>query len=128
MAIGAYGPMIGLCIMCLVDCDSTLAMVVLCFAVGMNGAIYCGYMSSTQDLAPNYAGTLMGITNTLATIPGFAAPAVVGAITQDNQTLSAWRTIFLISSAVYLFTCTFYIIFIKADVQPWNEPKKNSTA
>ncbi|CAL4130204.1 unnamed protein product, partial [Meganyctiphanes norvegica] len=125
MAIGAYGPMLGLVVMCFVDCDSTLAMVVLCFAVGLNGAIYCGYMCSSQDLAPNFAGTIMGITNTLATIPGFAAPAVIGAITKDNQTLPAWRAVFLLSSVVYLITATFYIVFIKADVQSWNEPKDN---
>ena len=30
------------------------------------------------------AGTLMGLTNTFATLPGFIGPAVVGAITQGN--------------------------------------------
>ena len=29
-------------------------------------------------------GTLVGITNTLASIPGFVAPYVVGAITNNN--------------------------------------------
>jgi len=29
-------------------------------------------------------GTLMGLTNTFATLPGFIGPAVVGAITQGN--------------------------------------------
>ncbi len=31
-----------------------------------------------------YVGTLVGITNTLAAIPGFVAPYVVGAITNNN--------------------------------------------
>ena len=29
-------------------------------------------------------GTLMGITNTIGTVPGFIGPAAVGAITQGN--------------------------------------------
>lgn len=32
-------------------------------------------------------GTLVGITNSLATIPGFVAPYVVGAITNHNVRL-----------------------------------------
>jgi len=31
-----------------------------------------------------YVGTLMGITNGIATIPGFLSPSVVGALTDGN--------------------------------------------
>jgi len=31
-----------------------------------------------------FAGTLMGITNMIATIPGFLSPSVVGVLTQGN--------------------------------------------
>ncbi|KAK7082633.1 hypothetical protein SK128_005066 [Halocaridina rubra] len=120
MCLALYGPMLGLIAMCFVNCNQVLAMVVLCISVGLNGAVYCGYMCSHQDLAPKFAGTLMGITNTAATIPGFTAPSVVGFITNDNQTLSAWRTIFLISAVVYFVSNTFYLIFIRADEQPWS--------
>ena len=73
--------------MCFVGCDPNLAMVVLCMAVGFNGAIYCGYMCSHADIAPAFAGTLMGITNTIGTIPGFTAPSVVGAIINENVSI-----------------------------------------
>ena len=36
------------------------------------------------ELSPNYAGTLMGISNGVATICGFVAPMVAGYITNDN--------------------------------------------
>ena len=80
-------PMIALIVMCFVGCDQVFAMIVLCMAVGFNGATYSGYMCSHADLAPAYAGTLMGITNTIATIPGFAAPAIVGAIINNNVSI-----------------------------------------
>lgn len=120
MIIGIYCPTVGLVAMCFVNCDAVLAVVVLCVSVGLNGAVYAGYMCSHQDLAPNFAGFLMGLTNTVATIPGFAAPQLTGAITKD-QTLGEWRTVFLISSAVYFVTCTIYLFLITTETQPWNE-------
>ena len=39
------------------------------------------------DLAPNYAGILMGIANTIGTLPGMIAPLVVGAIVHQVS----WR-------------------------------------
>ena len=36
------------------------------------------------ELSPNYAGTLMGITNTVGNIPGFVTPYVAGALTEGN--------------------------------------------
>ena len=36
------------------------------------------------ELSPNYAGTLMGISNGVATICGFVGPMVAGYITNDN--------------------------------------------
>ena len=81
---GMYGPMLGLIAMCFVDCDAVLAMVVLCIAVGICGAAYSGYVCSHQDLSPNLAGTLLGLTNAAATIPGILAPSVTGLITNGN--------------------------------------------
>ncbi|XP_076046211.1 putative inorganic phosphate cotransporter [Oratosquilla oratoria] len=120
-SIAAYGPMLALVAMCFVNCDRTLALVVLCLAMGLNGAVYCGYTTSHMDLAPNFAGTLMGLTNSFGTIPGIAAPSVTGAITYGNQTLGAWRTVFLLAAVLYCTTATVYVAFISADVQPWNE-------
>lgn len=125
MVIGIYGPMLGLIAMCFVKCDKTAAIIVLCVAVGLNGAIYSGYMCSHQDLSPNLAGTLMGITNSVAAIPGFVTPVVTGAITKE-QTLSAWTTVFLISAGVYLVTNIGYLLFVPSTVQPWNDKSSPS--
>lgn len=61
-------------------CNKNLAIALLSLGVGLNGAIYSGYMNSHLDIAPNFAGTLMGLTNCAATVPGFLAPMVVGAL------------------------------------------------
>jgi ACS family sodium-dependent inorganic phosphate cotransporter len=50
------------------------------FIAGM----YCGFLTNHVDIALNYAGTLMALTNTAATIPGFIVPAFVGHLTHGN--------------------------------------------
>ncbi|XP_045127114.1 sialin-like [Portunus trituberculatus] len=123
MSLALYGPMVGLMLMCFVNCNTTLAMMVLCVAVGLSGSANCGFLCSHQELAPNFAGTLLGITNTVGSLAGVLAPVITGSITEGNQTLSAWRTVFLITVGVYFLTCTVYVAFITNQVQPWNEPK-----
>lgn len=46
-----------------------------------------GYVVNIGDLSPNYAGTLMGISNTIANIPGFLAPLVNGVIIGEKVIL-----------------------------------------
>lgn len=77
-------PAAALVAMCFVDCNSTLAMAVLCLAVGACGSAYSGNALAEQDIAPNLTGTLMGITNTMGAVMGFIAPSVTGAITQGR--------------------------------------------
>ncbi|XP_042858594.1 sialin-like [Penaeus japonicus] len=83
-AFAHYGPAVALVVMCFVDCNSTLAVVVLCVAVGVCGSAYSGNALTEQDIAPNLTGTLVGLTNTISAIMGFAAPSVTGAITQGR--------------------------------------------
>jgi ACS family sodium-dependent inorganic phosphate cotransporter len=56
------------------------------FIAGM----YCGFLSNHIDIAPNYAGTLMALTNTAATIPGFIVPVFVGEMTHGNVSLQGF--------------------------------------
>ena len=83
-SVGFVGAALGLVGLCFVGCNQYLAVVCLCVAVGLNGAIYSGYQVNHMDLSPNFAGTLMGITNTAANMCGFLAPMFVGRITNDN--------------------------------------------
>ena len=67
-----------------VDCHNKyIAIFTLCCAVGFTGFAFASYMINHADLAPDYAGTLFGITNTAATLPGFIAPIIVGLMTPD---------------------------------------------
>nr|CAD7464401.1 unnamed protein product [Timema tahoe] len=67
------------------------------------------------------SGTLIGITNTLATIPGFVVPLFVGYMTHNNQTIAQWRIIFLTMAALYVLGFAVYTLFGSGEEQSWNE-------
>ena len=59
-----------------------------CLVVMLNGAASSGYLSSLQDLAPNLAGTLMGLTNTVGSLAGIGSPALTGYVTGESVSCS----------------------------------------
>ena len=54
----------------------------LSLMVGGSGLIQAGFVINHIDLAPRFAGVLMGITNTFGTLPGIIAPVVAKYIAQ----------------------------------------------
>lgn len=102
-------------------CDAQYVTALLCMGMFFNGALSSGHFSTPVDLAPNYAGTLFGISNTFSGGgTGFLVPTIIGILTQDNMTFAAWRTVFCLASGIYFFTNIFYFFMISGDVQPWN--------
>ena len=92
----------------------------LFIGIGLIGAGYSGWQSAAMDIAPNYSGTLYGISNTFGSIPGFLAPLVVGALTEDNETFERWRWCFLIPAACMVFDTIIFFVFGSSEEQSWN--------
>jgi len=101
-------------------CNSTLTIALLCLAVGINGCHYAGYMCVHLDMASNYAGTLLGITNCAANIMGFVAPTVTGYIVGGHSDVPHWRMVFFIAAMVYCVGNTVFLVFGTAKEQKWN--------
>ncbi len=72
------------------------------------------------DISPNYAGVIMGISNTFANIPGFLAPLVTGVVVGDKHELADWTVVFLIGAAIVTFCNILYLIWASADQQPFD--------
>ena len=64
--------------------DTTLVVVLFSLALGMSALNVSSYEVNHLDIAPRYAGVLMGISNTAATIPGMVGPYVVGYLTNNE--------------------------------------------
>ncbi|CAD7076691.1 unnamed protein product [Hermetia illucens] len=121
-SVGHWIPMVALIELGYMTKESTgLAIALLTLAVGMNAAVYLGFQENHIDLAPNHAGTLMGITNCAANIMSLIAPLTVNAIVKDEKDPVEWRTVFVVSSGFYLVGNLLFIIFGKTQVRKWND-------
>ncbi|XP_046735529.1 sialin [Diprion similis] len=119
--IASFVPMVCLICVSYVGCDRGLAVFYLTVGVTCIGGMFCGFLSNHVDIAPNFAGTLVAITNTFATIPGLIVPVFVGYVTNGNKTIEAWRIIFFVTVALYIVEILAYTIFGSGVEQPWNK-------
>jgi len=67
-----------------------------------------GFWVNHLDIAPNYSGILLGITNTFATIPGIIGNTFTGWILDQTNN---WNIVFLVASLVYTFGAIIYLFF-----------------
>ncbi|KAH7726696.1 Major Facilitator Superfamily protein [Aphelenchoides avenae] len=87
-------------------------------AAMITGAQYSAHASSYLDIAPAYAGIIVGIANSLSSISGALGPQLMGVMTKES-TPEQWRGFFGLNIGVVLTGATFYCIFIQAHPQPW---------
>lgn len=77
-------PLFCLLALCFIGCQRGLAVALMGIGITSIGGMFCGFLANHIDIAPNYAGTLMALTNTAATLPGIIVPIFVGQITHGN--------------------------------------------
>lgn len=83
-SIGLWMPAIALILLGYVTKENTtLAVFLLTLAVALNASAFVGYLINHMDLSPNFAGTLMGLTNCVANIMSLLGPLFVGFIVTD---------------------------------------------
>ena len=64
------------------------------------GFAWAGFSVNHLDVAPQYAAILMGISNTIGTIPGIISPAITGYLVEDKS-VASWQHVFVITAFVY---------------------------
>ncbi|XP_074600895.1 putative inorganic phosphate cotransporter isoform X2 [Brevipalpus obovatus] len=117
--IGLIGPALCVIGLTFAKCDYAWSVVMLFLAMALNGFTYSGFNINHVDIAPDYAGTLMGITNCIANFAGILAPAYVGVVLQDEISLKRWSYIFYTSAMIYTVTSAFFVFLGTAELQPW---------
>ncbi|XP_019762059.1 sialin isoform X2 [Dendroctonus ponderosae] len=119
--VASMGPLICFVSLCYLDGQQT-GVVLMTLAVTAIGGMFCGFLSNHIDIAPNFAGTLVAVTNTVATIPGIAVPFVVSALTKKDDSINSWRILFWITVALYAIEFIVFSIFGSGEEQAWNKP------
>lgn len=83
--IAHWGPAIALICMGFIPNNGTIWVVILLVvAVGLNAGSLCGFQINHIDLSPNYAGTMISITNCIASVIAIIAPLIYGQIVSDE--------------------------------------------
>ncbi|KAF4517149.1 hypothetical protein B566_EDAN006448 [Ephemera danica] len=83
-SLGHYGSAIALIVLGYVSADATVAVAILTLAVACNAGTMIGYQVNHIDLSPNFAGTMMGITNCVGNIMSILGPLLVGVVVTEN--------------------------------------------
>jgi len=86
--------------------------------VALASFAYSSFSVNYLDIAPQFAGVLMGICNSFATVGGIVSPILTGYIVH-TPTAGEWKIIFYITSGIYLFGCIVYWFWAQGEIQPW---------
>ncbi|KAL3981934.1 Major Facilitator Superfamily protein [Acanthocheilonema viteae] len=96
-----------------------LVLASLIISVGLGGLAWSAFSVNSLDIAPQYAGHLMGLSNTLATLPGMISPLFVGAVVK-NQLRCEWHTVFFFTSGIYIFGAFIFWVWAKGELEEWS--------
>ncbi|XP_034965498.2 sialin isoform X2 [Zootoca vivipara] len=116
--IGMIGPAVFLVAAGFIGCDYEMAVAFVTISTTLGGFSTSGYSINHLDIAPSYAGILLGITNSFGTIPGMVGPVVAKELTHSN-TVGEWQTVFYIAAGINLFGAIFFALFSSGEVQDW---------
>ncbi|MBI3665006.1 MAG: MFS transporter [Acidobacteria bacterium] len=91
--------------------SAAATVLLLCAAMGLLTAATPIYASNTLDLAPRYAGTVVGMQNSVANLAGVLAPVVIGYVVK----VSGWNTAFWLTAAINGLGALAFWVFGKAE-------------
>lgn len=100
-------------------CNGPLSLVLFVLAGTVRGVSEAGYMAIPVDMAPDYAGTILGICVSIGNTTGILVPYITGVLTETKNTLQQWSYMFYLSGVVGLVTGLFFQLFASAEVQSW---------
>ena len=86
-----------------------LSIVNMCAGLGTGG-----YSVNHADIGPKHTGSIMGISATIATIPGIVGVAISGVLVDVT---GSFDSVFYLSSAILLFGGIFYLTFASTSKQ-----------
>ncbi len=120
-SIAFFGPAATLLLLPYAGCDKTTVVTLLSLTVGLNGLNSSGVGVNHIDIAPNYAGTLMGISNMASNTMGFITPWIVSVVTEGHEDLDHWQIIFVIAAITYIVGNVVFLAFATGEIQDFND-------
>ncbi|VDN02953.1 unnamed protein product [Thelazia callipaeda] len=98
--------------------QDTLVITFLTLGIGLSGIQYAGFVVNYLDIAPTFAGPILGIGNTITCISGIIGPMMVSVLTPTGSQ-QEWQLVFWITGVVLVTGTIIFCIFAKGEIQPW---------
>lgn len=90
--------------------NPVLIVALLCLTAGLASGAYPVITSGSLDIAPRYAGTVVGFQNCVANFSGILVPVLTGYVVK----VSGWTAAFWLAASVCAFGFLAYILFGQA--------------
>ncbi|CAL1293171.1 unnamed protein product [Larinioides sclopetarius] len=101
-------------------CDKLWSNIFSIIAMSFIGLSIPGCMVAPIDMSPTFAGSLFGLSNTIASSASFLLPIITGLMLNEEQTLAQWNNIFFMCTGVIMSAGVVFYAFGSAEVQAWN--------
>lgn len=98
-------PGLFLLLLCKIGYDPYICVAIITLSLGFNGAATMTNLQNSQDLAPNFAGSVYGMINFVGTMSGFISPLIVAYFTQERvrDFFFAFFTVFTCRRLAHVF-------------------------
>lgn len=120
--IGMLGQAAGLVGVAFAGCDWTFAYAMLLVSSTFGGALYGSDNVLQVDIAPEFAGAIMGLTNCISNSAGIFTPLVVGYLTENDESIAQWNKAFFTAAGLCVLGAVAFLLLGTAEVQPWAYP------
>ncbi|XP_033727747.1 sialin-like [Pecten maximus] len=105
----------------LAGCDHVIIVTLIVVGNGMLGFCGAGFWVNFMDIGFNFSGVTMGLINFSSNIAGVISPYFVGVLTNNNETMNQWRTVFYVSMGFYVAGTLVFLLFAKGTEEDWNK-------
>ncbi|XP_035439752.1 putative inorganic phosphate cotransporter [Spodoptera frugiperda] len=122
-SLGNVPAALGLIALAYAPKDMLIVESILVFTCAFKISAHLGFQINHIDISPNFAGTMMSLSNFTSNIGASIAPLIIGFILTDVNDVYLWRQVFFVAAGIYLVTNLIYVIFATAEKAEWNEPK-----
>ena len=112
-ALSQLGPALALAILAGVR-GPVAGTILASVAIGMGALVQSGFWANVLDIAPNHSGILLGISNTIASLPGVLANLATGYMLHHGL---GWGPVFAIGALLELTGATVFVSLASGEPQ-----------
>ncbi|CAG8602191.1 2780_t:CDS:2 [Paraglomus brasilianum] len=113
-AIGTLSIAISLLLATFVANTAAQGILIITVGTGLYGFVLAGLSVSLHDIAPLYAGTIFGLSNTIATVPAIFGLVLTGWILDVAG--HQWEIVWVLTSAIYFIGIVVFIAWAGGEV------------